>query len=409
MDLDLRPVTDDEYRDFVGLLENAFAFSATSDDVGELRSITELDRTIGVFDGPDLIASGGAVSFEVTLPGGVLEPAAGVTFVTVRGTHRRRGVLRRMMGYQLDDVAERGESLALLTASEGPIYRRFGYGPASYEANWSIPVKDHEFIEPPRAPGMLRVVDKAEAAATYPAIYDRCRRTITGAVNRRDEWWTGWFTDRERHRDGASARYYVLHEDASGEPDGYLAYRLRRKWDHGLADMTLVVDQLYGANADVEAVLWQYALEHDLVGIVTAAGRPVDETLRWRLTDPRRLTCSQLVDGVWARLLDIPRALEARRYRATDVLVLQITDPFRPTNDGTYLLEGGPDGAAAVRSDRSPDLAMDVADLGSIFLGGVTPSSLARAGRIGELTPGALARSDAFFSAAPLPWLTTHF
>jgi predicted acetyltransferase len=409
MDLQLRPVTDDEFRRFLGLLENAFAFDASSDDVGEIRSVTELDRTIGVFDSGKLVASAGAFSFELTLPGGILEPAAGVTFVTVRGTHRRRGILRRMMDHQLDDVADRGECLALLTASEGAIYRRFGYGPASYEANWSIPTENHRFIEPPHAPGRLRVVDKAEAAATYPAIYDRCRRTITGAVDRRDEWWTGWFTDRERDRDGASARYYVLHEDANGEPDGYLAYRLRRKWDHGLPDMTLVIEQLHGASDDVEAVLWQYALEHDLVGTISATGRPVDETLRWRLTDPRRLTCSQLVDGVWARLLDIPRALEARRYRASDTLALGITDPFRPGNDGTYLVEGSPDGASAARTDRSPDLSMDVADLGSIYLGGVTPSSLARAGRIQELTPGALTRGDAFFSAAPLPWLTTHF
>jgi predicted acetyltransferase len=409
MPIELRPVADDEFRAFLVPIENAFAFEASSDDVGQLRSVTELDRTIGAFDGDHLAATAGAISFQLTLPGNVIEPAAGVTFVTVRGTHRRRGILRQMMDHQLDDVADRGESLAVLTASEGSIYRRFGYGPATYEANWSIPTDNLAFIRPPDPPGRLRVVDKSDAAAAYPSLYDRCRRSINGAVNRSPEWWDAWFTDRERDRGGASPRYYVLHDDAAGTPDGLLAYRLKRKWEHGIPDMTLVVDQLYGTTPEVEAALWQFAFDHDLVGTVSASGRPVDDTIRWRLTDPRLLTCSTLVDALWVRLVDIPRALATRRYRTTDTLVLQVTDPFRPGNDGRYLLAGGPDGAEAARTDRAPDLALDVADLGSLYLGGIAATTLARAGRIDELNPGALARADAFFTTTPLPWLTTHF
>jgi predicted acetyltransferase len=409
MDLQLRPVTDGEFRAFVGLLENAFGFDASSDDVGEIRALTDLDRTIGVFDSGRLVSSAGAFSFELTLPGGVLEPAAGVTFVTVRGTHRRQGILRRIMDHQLDDVAERGECLAVLTASEGSIYRRFGYGPATYEANWSIPTEGLELSPLPGPPGSLRVVDKSDAVSAYPAVYDQCRRQITGAVNRRPEWWDGWFGDRERDRDGASARYYMLHEDPAGVPDGMLAYRLKRKWEHGLAQMTLLVDQLYGTTPDVESRLWQFAFDHDLVRSVAAPGRPIDEMIRWRLTEPRRLRCTQLVDSLWVRLLDIPRALATRRYRAHDALVLAVTDPFRPANDGTYLVEGGPEGAESAPTDREPDLALDVADLGSLYLGGVSPTSLARVGRVRELTAGALARADVFFGTSPAPWLTTHF
>jgi predicted acetyltransferase len=409
MDLHLRPVTDDEYRTFVGLLEHAFAFTATSDDVGELRALTELDRTIGVFDAGTLVATAGAFPFELTLPGGLIEPAAGVTFVTVRGTHRRQGVLRRIMDHQLDDVAARGEALAVLTASEGSIYRRFGYGPATFEVNWTLETPGQQLLRPSTAPGRIRLVERSEAATAIPEVYERCRRLVPGAVDRVEAWWDAWFRDSERDRDGATARHYLLHEDASGTPDGFLGFRLRRKWEHGHGEFTLVADQIHAVDDEVLTALWAFALNHDLVRTISANQRPVDESLRWRLADPRALRTTQLTDALWVRPLDVARTLAARRYATTDALALAITDPFRPANDGTYLLEGGPEGAEAARTDREPDLALDVADLGSIYLGGVRPSTLARAGRITELTPGAVARADLLFSSTPLPYLTTHF
>jgi len=409
MDIELRPVTDDEFREYVRGLELGFGFQADPENVDDIRSTTEFDRTIGVFERGTMVATAGAYSFELTLPGGTTAPAAGVTAVTVRGTHRRRGLLTAMMDHQLDDVADRGEPMALLTASEGSIYQRFGYGPASFECRWSIPTEGTSLRQPSAAPGSLRVVSRAEAVPILPAIYERCRRAIPGAVTRSEAWWTRWFKDPEWARDGGSGRFYVLHESVEGTPDGFLAYRQKRSWQHGNPAGTLVVDQLYGEDPEVEAALWQYAIDHDLMHTVLAPERPVDESIRWRLADVRRLQCEQMVEALWVRPLDIPATLAARRYGAADGLVLELRDTFRPANAGRYLLDGSPEGAEAARTDRAADLTLDVADLGSIYLGGVAPSTLARAGRIDEHTPGALRRADHLFSSSPLPWLTTHF
>ena len=72
------------------------------------------------------------------MPGGARLPMAAVSMVTVHPTHRRRGVLRRVMDAQLDDVARRGEPLAGLTASEASIYERFGYGTATFTTSWEL-------------------------------------------------------------------------------------------------------------------------------------------------------------------------------------------------------------------------------------------------------------------------------
>ena len=79
----------------------------------------DVDRTLAGFEGDELVATSRNYSLELTVPGGASLPAAGVSAVTVRPTHRRRGVLRQMMRGLLDEAAGRGEPVAMLTASEG--------------------------------------------------------------------------------------------------------------------------------------------------------------------------------------------------------------------------------------------------------------------------------------------------
>jgi predicted acetyltransferase len=166
---------------------------------------------------------------------------------------------------------------------------------------------------------------------------------------------------------------------------------------------------LVGLTPEAEAALWRYVLELDLAGTVKLTDRPVDDPIRWRLADPRRLRVTDIGDQLWVRLLDLPGALAARRYAVEDALVLEVTDALRPRNQGRFRLEGGPDGAACEPTTAEPDLALDIADAGAAYLGGARFASLARAERVAERTPGALLRADRMFAADPAPICTTHF
>ena len=126
------------------------------------------------------------------------------------------------------------------------------------------------------------------------------------------------------------------------------------------------------------------------------------------LAEPRRLRLT-VRDGVWVRLVDVPAALESRRYAAEDRIVLEVRDDFCPWNDGRVALEGGADGAACVRTDASPDLMLSSAELAAAYLGGTTIGHLARAGRVDEETPGALRRADAMLRWDPAPWCPEMF
>ncbi|MDQ1461465.1 MAG: hypothetical protein QOI08_2949, partial [Actinomycetota bacterium] len=92
---------------------------------------SELDRTRVAFESGRMVGVSRTYSFELTMPGGAMLPAAAVSWVSVQPTHRRRGVLTQMMKAMHDDARDRGEAAAILTASESSIYGRFGYGVAA--------------------------------------------------------------------------------------------------------------------------------------------------------------------------------------------------------------------------------------------------------------------------------------
>jgi predicted acetyltransferase len=184
-----------------------------------------------------------------------------------------------------------------------------------------------------------------------------------------------------------------------------VSYRVVEKASHDLAEYELRLRELRALSDDVEAVLWQFVFGVDLVTTVKAEWRPVDDPLRWRLTDPRRVRVTRFGDLLWLRPVDMVAALSSRGYSSDDTLVLDVTDEFCPWNTGRYSVDGG--GSSV--TTRPADLALPVDALGAAFLGGVTFTTLARAGRVEGRNAGALARADALFAAHRAPWLTTGF
>jgi predicted acetyltransferase len=171
---------------------------------------------------------------------------------------------------------------------------------------------------------------------------------------------------------------------------------------------TIKIKELVAATTEASAQLWRSCFDHDLMGKVEAWPRPLDEPLLHMLANPRALGL-RVGDGLWLRLVDVPKALAARRYSTSGRVVLEVHDSFCPWNEGRYELEGGPDGASCRPVESEADLAVDVADLGATFLGGVTFRQLHRAGRVSEVTARAMARADAMFAWDPLPFCSAVF
>lgn len=406
MSVQIRPIAPDEHPAFYRRLSAAFGSEPSEARQQASAKTIELDRTLSAWDAGECVGTAGAFSFGITVPGGASTPVAGVTMVSVAPTHRRRGILRSFMDRQLDDVAARGESMAVLTASEGSIYGRFGYGAATWYWGWTLRTEGTSVARPSTAGGRIRLLARDDWMKVVPGLYERARLRHPGEVGMDEAFWKHWAADHEWEREGLTGRFVAVHESDDGEPDGFVAWRAKSKWtDHGLPDMRVHVGKLYGVDDEVEMALWQHVMSIDLVREVHAWGRPVDEPLRWRLEEPRKLEVKHQGDHLWVRLLDLPAAFAVRSHDVDDAVVFGVTDGFRPDNTGAWRI--GPDGCA--RSDADPDLELDVADLGSLYLGGVSASHLARAGRVVERTPGALRRADLLLGTAATPWCGTEF
>ncbi len=250
-----------------------------------------------------------------------------------------------------------------------------------------------------------------------PALWARCWPLSPGELSRSAAYWTAVDLDPEEGRDGASARFVVVHTDDAGEPDGAASYRLQ--WTgHSGGENLLAIEDVVAASDAVALALVDYLLHVDLVTRVEWHAAPVDHPLRWRAADPRAVTVTGEKDHLWLRPLDVARCLAARTYAAADGLVVEVVDDDRPEVGGRFRLdaepaaegaEGGAGGAECARTTAAPDLTLAVADLGALLLGGVAWATLRRAGLIDEHTPGAVRRADALFRPERPPYCGTDF
>ncbi|MEV4512687.1 GNAT family N-acetyltransferase [Dactylosporangium sp. NPDC049525] len=404
--MEIRPTTDQDVDVFVNTMHAAFGIhpdTPNEDGGGVWWSALEMDRgLLAVTADGRPVGTAAAYSFELTLPGQILAPAAGVSVVGVLPSHRRQGVLTAMMRHQLTELRARGEFLAVLLASEAPIYRRFGYGPATYTGR--ITVARHQgALAAPRAHGRadatavdsgtssnsssVEVMRRAECGEILEAVYDRYRRAQPGALSRPHRWWT---LGAGQPPIAQAPRYVAVHRDADGVPDGYASY--------SLSDGTLTVDETIATDDAVSTALIGFLLGHDLVTQVAFKHFPPGHPLRWQLADFRAAQVSSDSDWLWVRLLDVPQALTARGWCTDGELVLDVDDPFLGEHH-RYLLTVRDGKADCVPTDRDPDLSLDVSDLGSIYLGGTAPSTLVRAGHVRAHRSDAATLADILFHA----------
>jgi predicted acetyltransferase len=413
MGFDIRTVAEDEFEAWQTTNSVAF-FSHIPPDTGSRwkRPFVDLDRCWAAFDNGRPVATLRSFGNEITVPGGAQVAADAVTNVAVLPTHRRRGSLNGMMSASLAQAAERGDPVSILIAARWLIYGRYGYGPATEGASYTVSTEGFA-LRPEVArlagTGSIEIVKPAELRAQVDAIFDRFRAGQVGAIKRQPE-----LVDRTLGLNVGPPGfeppkgYCALRRDTEGRPDGYLHYDVDDAWQGMQPDCTLTVHDLVAATPAAYAALWAFCAEMDNVVRVKAADRSVDEPLRWLLQDGRAMTRDHQDDMVWLRILDVAKALSARSYRVAGALVVQVTDPHGHA-EGRYLLDGGPDGASCSRTDAPADLTLPAYALGAAYLGGTRLRNLVSGGGATEHTPGALSRADLMFLSEVTPWCNTWF
>ena len=397
-------VTEDEFDAWCDAMDIGFYAPQHRGDGRRRRErYPDLGRLWGGFDEGRVVATFLSAPLELTVPGGAQLPLSGVTGVTVSPTHRRRGLASRMMNADLARAKAAGEAVAGLIAAEYPIYGRFGFGPATGAAQWTVDARDLRFRR--ELPGTVEFVEPAVARVEAAALWDRVRLRQNGAVSREEFRW-----DRDTGqalRDGAAEPRDVLHvvcRDTDGQVVGYASYKHIERWTNQRPDMEMLVVALFAAHPVYEARLWQYLAGHDwTTRIVGPEFDPVDPLWRDLLVDPRMAVPGNVWDFVWLRVLDPAVALSARSYSRADRLVLRVEDKDGYAQ-GVFALETAEDGSAVCAPTlESPDLTLPADRLASIYLGGYTAARYALLGMIEEHTSGAVERLSRLFATDLVP------
>ncbi|WP_328720888.1 GNAT family N-acetyltransferase [Streptomyces sp. NBC_00247] len=418
MGLDIRVITATEFPAWLLAVRRGFLEASAKglqEDAAARLARTDLSRVRGAFDGERCVATFRSFAQELTVPGGARVAVDAISGVTVAPTHRRRGLLSRMMAADLAEAKERGEVAATLIAAEYPIYGRFGFGPSTSLTEWEVDLLrsglDRGDPLAGGAPdgGRVEFVDAEDVTKLGPEIHAGLAARQHGVVDRPASWWGLHTGVGVQAVDKWTEPFYALYRSASGEPEGLVTYRTKDDWSDGKQPRdTVIVSQLIATTPAAERALWRFVCSIDWVTTVRSGYRAPDDLLPLLLPDPRAARVVTHTDWLWTRVLDTARLLAARTYARDATLVLDVRDDAGLAG-GVFRLDASPHGAVCAPDTRSPDLTLDVRDLSAVQLGDESVQRLVALGRIDENRPGAAALADGAFRTARRPWCPDVF
>jgi len=341
-------------------------------------------------------------SFDKALNAGhELLPLRMITDVTTSATHRRRGLLTRLIEDDLADAVAAGIPVAALTASEATIYGRWGFGPATFNQTVELDASPGFALRDFTDPGRVELVEPSDAWIHVKAVFDTFHARQRGSV----EWpgpyrdiHTGAydFNDRSPNQKVRAA----VHLDADGTVDGFVVF------SPGENDTTKV-DEMVALSPAAQLSLWSFLANMDHVKTVRFSLAHPDDPLQWALADLGRLKVKELGHFLWIRVLDVERSLAARPWTADGQVVLAVDDPQGHAS-GHYEVTTSAGRATVIRTDRPADVTLTAETLGSLYLGGPRVRVLRAAGRV-HGTDDAVRRFAAVADLSDPPYSLTGF
>jgi predicted acetyltransferase len=388
--LAIRRGTADDWPGIVRLMKTVFHATQNGDAEDDRRTTYEPDRSLVADDDGEVVGHICVLTRDLAVPGGLL-PAAHITMAGVKPTYRRRGLLTHLM---LQVMAEAPEPIAVGWPTVARIYPRFGYALATQRLGLTVDPRDVRLPEP-AAPGSLHLMTVDQARPVLRQVYESILPTRPGWSSRDERWWDRLLADPPGRRRGASERRVTVHE-GSGGFDGYALWRAKVDWGPTGARGEARIEELVASDVDAYLALWRFLLTMDLAGPVSAWAASVDEPLTHLADEPRQVSTT-LSTGLYLGILDLPGALTSRRYTTPLDLVIEVTDPVNERNTGRWRLTADGEKVTCASTEEPADLACAINEIAAAYLGGISLSTLAAAGRVRELRPGTLAVASIAF------------
>jgi predicted acetyltransferase len=395
--LDIRQPTERDREAIALVLGLAFNSVANPDRVS-------LERSLCAYDGERVVGTCVALDLDQWF-GGSPVACAGIASVTVLPEYRGRGAASAMMRSMLQQRRDDGDAISTLYPANTQLYRRLGYEFGGLRPQFNAELTDLPTVSTELAE--VREMADGDMAALM-ACYARFAAGHNGPIFTADP--VVWAGTVLAHKGEGTHQRTVLVPGPLGV-EGYASYFLDRWEDRGYAiNCKHLVALTPGAlrallghfrrfeNAARDFV-WHGPPSTLPVGLALATGAfsLLTKQLRWMV-----------------RLLDVPKALEARGYPGVSGgAVIGIDDPLFPANAGPWLVEVA-DGRAQVtpaahRAEPTAAAArpLSIGLFSALYTGMATPADLVLAGALDDDDPRLPVLTALF--GGPAPWMLDSF
>ncbi|GAB0106954.1 enhanced intracellular survival protein Eis [Nocardia sp. JMUB6875] len=333
---------------------------------------------------PRIVGTAAILRATVTVPGGAQLDVAACAQGMVATTHQKRGIYAKVQAELMAIAAESGAQVFAAMPGPGGSYAYIGV--TTYTRHLSIDRRRSKLLVAESDSSSVREVRLREALGELRGIYARWQRSTPGALSRSEHWWPSSIGDEP---------FIIVH------PDGYVIFDL-------IGDEVVVRDfcaLTVGAHRELLRCLLGHG-EYARIRMDTA----VDDPTPLLLEDQRTAAITGVDGGVWSWIIDLSKAIELRSFPADFHGVIEVADPWG-MSPGVFALDisGGAGRWTPAPEGARADLRVGPLEMTTAYFGAHTFAELQRAGRVDELTPGALTGLDLAFATARRPFNTTPF
>jgi len=406
MQINIRHITPNEQEEYLKIVYTVFAMKPFQDYLERRKHTMEIDRCLGAFVDGKIVGANSVLTFTLSVPGGVVK-AGGIIDVVVYPTHRRQGIMSKLMKKQFNEILKKDEPIAFLYSADSGTYGRFGFGIASFQESWEIHRRDTKFrktLIDYDSVENIEMLSSKEISNIMPGIYELAWNERPGMIKREISRWNRLKLEMEREDISGISSYALFKKD--GKPEGYVNYRtdINSTSTRG----NLMINEIISTTDEAHLNLLNFCMNIDGVNKITSNSRPLDDPITWVLEDPRKLS-RKIEDQLHLRILDVPNALVSRKYNIDGEITILVEDNILDSNNTKFILKKSGDLVKCEKTNLPHDIKIDIRELSSLYLGGTSWLNLWKSKLIEAKSLEKLHLADQMFYSTRSPWCADYF
>jgi predicted acetyltransferase len=316
----IRRLTENELHDSIMLSSFAFQYEVGPEELERRREQQRPDRIWGWFEDGRLCAKAAVHPLRIWLNGRKV-PMGGVASVATWPEFRRQGLVRQLLTHVMGEMRDEGLTVSILHPFSVPFYRKFGWEVIADAVSLELePAKCRGF----EMRGAMRRVERPlEELALLQRLYAAYAARFNAMLDRDAAWWEQRVLKEEP--------LCYVYEDSSGEPKGYMLYKLKQR-------VMTVAEWVY-LNREAREGMLAFIANHDSMADTVKLRCSATDRLPYLMSDPR------VKQDRWAycmgRIIDIQAFTAVYAFRSGEQesrLGLSIADMIAPWNHGDFVL-----------------------------------------------------------------------